>query len=184
MQAQDRHIWRLDTSGCYSFKSAYTALFYGAVTFEPWHRLWKSWAPSKCKMFLWLAIRNRCWMDDRLSKRGLSHPDKCALCDQEEETIQHLLTSCVMARQVCFKLFSLMNLANSMPQQNERSFAEWCRKMISRVSKEHRKGVNSLIILGAWIIWKHRNACVFEGVSPSLSTIWSELKNEHSLWCM
>ena len=33
---------------------------------------------------------------------------------------------------------------------------------MSRVSKEHRKGVNTLIILGAWIIWKHRNACVFQ----------------------
>ena len=50
-------------------------------------------------------------------------------------------------------------------------------------SKEHRKGVNTLIILGAWIIWKHRNACVFEGAS-SLNMIWSELKNEHSLCCM
>jgi len=73
---EDRHIWRLDTSGCYSSKSAYKAFFYGAATFEPWHRLWKSWAPSKCKMFLWLAIRNRCWTADRLAKRGLSHPDK------------------------------------------------------------------------------------------------------------
>ena len=32
--------------------------------------------------------------------------------------------------------------------------------------------------------WKHRNACVFEGDSPSLNMTWSELKNEHSLWCM
>jgi len=55
---------------------------------------------------------------------------------------------------------------------------------MSRVSKEHRKGVNTLIILGAWIIWKHRNACVFEGASPSLNMIWSELKNEHNLGCM
>jgi hypothetical protein len=29
-----------------------------------------------------------------------------------------------------------------------------------------RKGLNSLIILVAWEIWKHRNACVFEGVVP------------------
>jgi len=135
-------------------------------------------------MFLWLAIRNRCWTADRLAKRGLSHPDKCPLCDQEEETIQHLLTSCVMARQVWCKLLTPLNLADSTPRKIERSFAEWWRKTISRVSKEHRRGVNSLIILGAWIIWKHRNTCVFEGVSPSLSMLWSELKNEHSLWCM
>jgi len=158
--------------------------FCGAVTFEPWHRLWKSWAPSKCKMFLWLAIRNRCWTADRLAKRGLSHPDKCPLCDQEDETIQHLLTSCVVARQVWFRLFSILNLADCVPHHNELSFADWWRKTINRVNKEHRKGVNSLIILGAWIIWKHRNACIFEGASPSINLIWSELKNEHSLWCL
>jgi len=181
---EDRHTWRLDSSGCYFSKSAYKAFFCGAVTFEPWHRLWKSWAPSKCKMFLWLAIRNRCWTADRLAKRGLSHPDKCPLCDQEDETIQHLLTSCVVARQVWFRLFSILNLADCVPHHNELSFADWWRKTINRVNKEHRKGVNSLIILGAWIIWKHRNACVFEGASPSINLIWSELKNEHSLWCL
>ena len=44
--------------------------------------------------------------------------------------------------------------------------------------------MTTLIILGAWIIWKHRNACVFEGSSPSVNTILSELKDKHSLWCM
>jgi hypothetical protein len=32
-----------------------------SITFEPWKRIWKSWAPNKCKDFLWLAIRNRYW---------------------------------------------------------------------------------------------------------------------------
>ena len=44
--------------------------------------------------------------------------------------------------------------------------------------------MTTLIILGAWIIWKHRNACVFEGASPLVNTNWNELKDEHSLWCM
>ena len=39
---EDHHIWRLDASGCYSSKSAYKAYFPGAVTFEPWRRLWKT----------------------------------------------------------------------------------------------------------------------------------------------
>jgi hypothetical protein len=108
--------------------------------------------PAKCKMFLWLTIQNRCWTADRLAKRGLSHPDKCPLCDQEDETIQHPLTTCVVARQVWFRLFTPLNLADSVPRQNELTFADWWRTAISRVSKEHRKGVNTLIILGAWII--------------------------------
>ena len=80
--------------------SAYQRFFVGSTVFEPW-RVWKSWAPLKCKMFLWLASHNRCWTLDvppRMS--GLQHPPKCLLCYQDEETIQHLLTSCVFARKV------------------------------------------------------------------------------------
>jgi hypothetical protein len=36
--------------------------------FEPWRCIWKSWAPAKCKVFLWFAIRNRCYAADRLAK--------------------------------------------------------------------------------------------------------------------
>ncbi|GJN13632.1 hypothetical protein PR202_gb00357 [Eleusine coracana subsp. coracana] len=73
-EQEDHHIWRLNGSGTYSSKSAYKAFFNGSITFEPWCRLWKSWAPPKCKFFLWLAIRNRCWTADKLAKRRLNHP--------------------------------------------------------------------------------------------------------------
>jgi hypothetical protein len=181
---EDRHIWQLDGSGQYSSKSAYWSYFNGSVTFEPWRRLWKSWAPGKCKLFIWLAIRNRCWTADRLAKRGLEHPDKCPLCDQEEETAQHLLTTCVVARQVWFYLFQALDLVSAAPKSNERNFANWWRKAMKKVQKEKKKGVNSLIILGAWVIWKHRNDCVFNGASPSVSSIMRDIKAEHDLWCL
>ena len=51
-EMEDRHVWRLESGGCCSSKSAYRAYFQGSITFEPWKRLWKSWAPNKCKVFL------------------------------------------------------------------------------------------------------------------------------------
>jgi hypothetical protein len=77
---EDLHHWKPDSSGIFSTKSAYRA-FIDSITFEPWKHLWKSWAPGKCKPFIWLAIRNRCWTADRLEKRGLPHPDQYPLCD-------------------------------------------------------------------------------------------------------
>jgi hypothetical protein len=56
---------------------------------------WKTWAPPKCRFFLW-AAHNKCWTADRLAHHGTTHPDKCPLCDQEEETIDHLLISCAV----------------------------------------------------------------------------------------
>ena len=45
-------------------------------------------------------------------------------------------------------------------------FADWWKKAERRIQKQHRKGFNSLCILGAWILWKHRNSCVFDGAAP------------------
>lgn len=74
----DQHKWRLTKSGSYTSKSAYDAYFLGSIEFAPW------------KLFLWLAVKNRCWTADWLSRGGLLHPADCPLCDQEEE-IQHIL---------------------------------------------------------------------------------------------
>lgn len=89
----DMHKWDLTQSGEYSSKSAYAAFYFGSIRFAPWKRVWKSWAPLRCKFFIWLVFKNRCWTADRLAKRGLSHPETCPLCDQEEETIHHLVSS-------------------------------------------------------------------------------------------
>ena len=121
----DVHQWKFEISGLFSTRSAYRNFFIGSVTFEPWKRLWKSWAPSKCKTFVWLAIRNRCWTADRLQKRGLPHPEHCPLCDQADETVQHILCSCVFARQFWFAVLQPLELAHLMPSHRISSFADW-----------------------------------------------------------
>jgi hypothetical protein len=48
---------------------------------------------------MWLVVHNRCWTADRLARQNLPHPEQCPFCNQEDETIHHLLTGCVFARQ-------------------------------------------------------------------------------------
>lgn len=99
---QDQHRWTATATGSYSSKSAYNRYMAGTIGFESATRIWKTWVPPRCKFFLWLASLNRCWTADRLAKRGMEHPDRCKLCDQEEETIQHILVGCVFSREVWF----------------------------------------------------------------------------------
>jgi hypothetical protein len=63
----DKHIWRLSSSGLYTAKSAYEALFQGSIPFEPYQQIWKTWAP-RCRFFMWLVAHNRCWTADRLAR--------------------------------------------------------------------------------------------------------------------
>jgi hypothetical protein len=88
----------LNNSGQCSAKSAYNSFFIGAIKFPSWKRIWKPWAPLRCK-FLWLAIKNRCWTAERLLKHGLPHHSVCPLCDQEQETIQHIMLNCIFSRE-------------------------------------------------------------------------------------
>jgi hypothetical protein len=45
-----------------------------------------------------------------------------------------------------------------------------------------KKGLDSLIILGAWILWKHRNKCVFYGCSPSVTMSLRVVDKERAKW--
>jgi hypothetical protein len=42
----------------------------------------------------------------------------------------------------------------------------------------------SLVILVLWCLWKHHNACVFDGISPGVPRIIQEIKDDATLWCM
>jgi hypothetical protein len=50
--------------------------------------------------------------------------------------------------------------------------------------RRKEKGLNSMTMLGAWSLWKHRNDCIFKAESPSVSLILSNFRDEHSLWCL
>jgi hypothetical protein len=73
---------------------------------------------------------------------------------------QHLLVSCVFARDVWLHILSKVSLQQLSPNRNDKSFEEWCKSAEKRVSEAMKKGFNSLVALGAWWIWKHRNNCV------------------------
>ncbi|TVU34538.1 hypothetical protein EJB05_16374, partial [Eragrostis curvula] len=57
-------------------------------------------------------------------------------------------------------------------------FWPWWRKAAWRVQKQHRKGFNPIVILTAWLLWKHRNYFVFNSVSPSAATVVGQAGRE------
>jgi hypothetical protein len=181
---EDRHIWRFSSDGQYSAKTAYKGFFVGTISFEPWERIWKTWAPSKCRFFVWLVAHNRCWTADRLARRGLPHPERCPLCDQAMETIDHLLVLCVFAREFWFRLFSQIGLQVYSPQPTEISFHNWWERVSNAASEVLRKGINSLIILGAWTLWTYRNRCVFDGATPSVAGALARAEDERRSWSL
>jgi hypothetical protein len=103
-RVEDRHIFSIAPDGMYSAKSAYNGLFMGLASFGHYTRVWKTWALPKCCFFICVTAHNRCWTTNRLANKGQNHPEKCLLCGQAEETLDHLLVACSFSRVFWYQL--------------------------------------------------------------------------------
>jgi hypothetical protein len=85
----DRFIWKWTANGEYTASSAYQAFFVGMTLLVGAMDVWRASVPPKVKFLagvtLWTAECRRC--------HGLQQDAACALCDQEDETADHLLLS-------------------------------------------------------------------------------------------
>jgi hypothetical protein len=73
----------------------------GSVRWSMSTLVWGSFAPMKCKIFIWLALKYRLWTSDRRARHGLQElPDACYTCLQDEDNVDHIFTCCPYARQV------------------------------------------------------------------------------------
>ena len=173
--------WKWTEFGVYSAKSCYLALFHGSTTSVSWKLTWKTWAPLRIKIFIWLALQDQCWKADRLARRGLPHNDSCVLCDQTTEDMHHLFTSCPFSRQIWHEVLSWCRSTATIPNPDT-PFADWWIDTCTSSPTALRKGLCSIIALTAWAIWKHRNGCVFDQRQPSIATLLQSIQEDARLW--
>ena len=87
--------------------------------------LWRAAVPPKMKFFFWLALHGRLWTAERRKSHGLQLQAACALCDQHDETTDHLLCSCVYAREVWSRLLQPFGFHGAAPQQTSTLLDWW-----------------------------------------------------------
>jgi hypothetical protein len=148
---EDKHIFSIAANGAYLAKTAYEGLFTGPVHFSHYERVWKTWAPSKCHFFLWLTTLNRCWIVDRLAKRGLDHPERCPLYDQDSETLDHIMVYCVFAREFWFLLMHQFRLHSLASIPGTESFMGWWEKIDKSFGDMAMGGGGVSILLLPWV---------------------------------
>jgi hypothetical protein len=112
----DRYIWRWTPCGTYTASSAYRAFFFGRTPLAGAKLVWRAAVPPKVKFFFWLALHGRLWTADRRKRHGLQPEAICALCDQANETTDHLLSSCPFTREVWARLLARVGLQHLAPE--------------------------------------------------------------------
>ena len=148
------------------------------------YMVWRPWAPPKCKYFAWLALQNRIWTADRLQRRGWPNCGLCKLCNQEQESVTHLLFKCRFTVRIWSSLKVWLGLHDVEPMDWRlmTTVKEWWTQGIHKRGAS-RKAMASLAMLVSWEIWKERNARVFRNISITSNMLVAKIKSEAVLWC-
>ena len=175
----DRTIWRWTTDGCYTAKSAYDMMHSGSIRMSGHTLIWKTWAPLRIKIFIWLAMKRRHWTGNRRARHGLEAHELCYLCDQGQETIDHIIAVCPFTREVWY--YVLQALGQQVPPVSQTTLS-WWRRLRSVCTGDRRNGMDSLFALVSWQLWKERNARCFRESTSSVGDLLHIIKNEADRW--
>lgn len=111
-ELEDYWVWVHNKSGAYSVKSGYwlrnrVSKVEEIIQAEVRPSLndlksetWKIKTPPKIKMLIWRAISNAIPAGELLVRRGIRMDPVCQTCGFEGESINHILFTCSIARQV------------------------------------------------------------------------------------
>ena len=101
-QVQDKMLWKADSSGVYSTKSAYRLLMPSNSPFPSrrnFQILWQLKIPPRAAVFSWRLFRDRLPTRANLSRRNIPIQDiMCPLCGCQQEEAGHLFFHCSMTR--------------------------------------------------------------------------------------
>ena len=177
---QDRMIWRWTSDGGFTVQSAYRALHLDSHPIPGCVRVWEVWAPLRVKLFLWLAIRRRQWTADRRRRHGLDVHSACYLCDQQDETIDHIIVECPFARQLWVEVAAALGC--HIQEQPAGAIVDWWETWRGLWPSKYAGGADSLFVLIAWELWKERDARCFRGANTHLSAVKDTIKQQAELW--
>lgn len=108
--------------------------------------------------------------------------DTCILCDQEAETIDHIILGCSFSRVVWYLCLSRLHLQDLVLLQDGRAL-EWWLMLRKRLCKTLRPAFDSLFFLVGWTLWKERNRRTFDGVMLSPQQVADAIISEGQRWC-
>jgi len=146
-------------------------------------QIWKTSAPPHVKFFFWLVMHGRCWTADRRFRHGLQESNTCVICDQEAETMDHILLGCSFSREVWAAWVQRLHL-QSLVLLQEQEAIQWWLSTRKRLPKMIRRSFDSLFFLIGWLLWKERNGRTFNREATSAAQMDVLIHEEIDAWCL
>lgn len=109
---------------------------------------------------MWKTLSGALAVSDSLKSRGMKVDFKCQICGSDPETINHILFTCPMARQV----WALSNFPSMIGGYSSSSiYANFYHLLMVYEDKRVPFEIRRIFPWILWVLWKNRNKMVFEG---------------------
>jgi hypothetical protein len=95
--------------------------------------------------------------------------------------VEHLTLQCSFSREVWYHLLLPLRMHRHTPS-TEDCLDTWWPALSNAISKNHRKEVNTLVILVARELWLERNSRVFDKMAVLPAELVRRIKAEFLLW--
>ena len=95
---EDRLLLKESMIDGFSVRHMYRKLMYSLPTYFPCRSIWNPIVLSKLGFFAWEASWGKVLILDQLKRRGIPLVNRCFLCEENEETIDHLFIHCSRAK--------------------------------------------------------------------------------------
>lgn len=143
---EDSMIWQFSSNGKFSVQSLYKVINFRGIQQVFVSSIWDIKVPPRVQYFLWLLSKNKLLTKDNLSKCRKVEDPTCLFC--EEESIQHLLFECAVAKQLWNVLSDIFGIQLIV------AYEDVCKFWLSN----KRNGVLNMFTSAAiWCLWKLRN---------------------------
>ena len=178
---EDMVDWNKSKSGKFSTKSLYRALEADCPVLFPYSCIWNGWVQPKISFFAWEAAWGKALTLDLVQKRGWSLANRCFMCLENKETIDHLLLHCSKTRTLWELLFTLVGVSWVMPSSVRETLLSWHGSFLG---KKRRKVWSAAPLHIFWTVWKTRNRLAFKDNELSIQrlkysfilSLWSKAK--------
>ena len=177
---RDKWIWLGNNSGVFDVSSVRRLLHSEVDHSRNYVFKWCKWIPAKCNIFMWQAEMHKIPTADALRRRNMVGIDSgCSICGEEDESVEHLFTSCWIAMNVWNRICSWTRV--------QRFFVFSFKDLIELYNHVGLKGkakkiFKGIIFISCWAIWRARNKRKFEGKIVKIEEVMSDIKSLGFLW--
>ncbi|GKD42853.1 RNA-directed DNA polymerase, eukaryota [Tanacetum coccineum] len=177
---RDRWIWTGDGDGIYSAKCGRKLIDKWTLCLDTYATRWLKEMPAKVNIFIWRMLLGKLPTRMNLMTRGITvRSDKCGICDTNDETINHLMLHCDLARDVWALVGRWWSL--DFPSVlTIRELMSWVDD--TRLHTLAKKVLHVVVGTMAWSIWNFINQNVFQKEKPNKALLFYSIVFTSFFW--